>query len=603
MIRVVLFSILAAMALPLHALDAPKPVAATAGAAAAPVAISQTAAPGQGIAVSKDAPAPPPKDSIALRGKAIQDSIAAHSQALRDSLELRRKFVRDSLAIRSKSMRDSANARNRFVMDSTLAHRKALRDSSLARRKFVRDSTATHYKARQDSLAAHRAARMDSLKTAAGVAAAAKASSIAAARTRDSLLLARKAFRRDSLKQASVLAAAAKRSRDSLASALKTAKADSLKAARTLAAAVKRANDSVVAGQKAARADSLKGAGNRPPPPKDDSVSARTYRITDRPLNKEQIKYFQSQFGFKDPLKPESSDVVIRYRGKNGSSIAYVPGTSDIAYSNEGVPMLGEKDFLPDSLIHTKTDAILKNLLKEKADRYVFANFEITMVQKKIPDGDKGKVYPPVPAYYAGRYVRKLDDRVVLGDEFQIRIAYGEAGAISAFSFRDPVVAEGETIKVPSRARVLDSVMRWAKSRTRPRRLLYPYSPDSLYIRELKPVKVIETYVPAQRKFSDNSQLDGAYLLPTVTVLAEASLIPPKRKIRQPFSPEPMLLHFQFPCRPETGLCWPDGAQGMQCHGKGSERRSSLPGQREQDKRDKTAKPAAASPAAAPAAK
>jgi hypothetical protein len=294
-----------------------------------------------------------------------------------------------------------------------------------------------------------------------------------------------------------------------------------------------------------------------------DSITAKRFRVMDRPLNKEQIKYFLDQFGMRDVAKPESTVVNWVYRDKKNGTLTYETGISDLGYVNGKVPMLNEKDFIADSLIRSRTDALLKKLLAEKAEGYVFANHEITLVQKKEGEG-KGKVSPPVPAFYTGRYLRKLEDRIILGDAFQIRLGYGEGGAVQFFSFRDPVVAEGGTTRVPAKQFILDSLARWQKSRTRPRSIIYPYHPDKLRVRSLKPIKAFDSYVLTQEKFRDAHQQDGTYLMPTLTVLAEAVLVPPTSKLSHPVAAEPVLLHFNFPCRPESGLCWPDGKQEMQ---------------------------------------
>ncbi|HKP94459.1 MAG TPA: hypothetical protein VJ385_01760 [Fibrobacteria bacterium] len=533
--KAALFSILAVFASPLFAGIPEKPAKALAAAAVdtAKASLAQKAASAAGSSgievVPATAAAPVAKDTAKPAPKvSAKDSAAARNKAVKDSVNARRKFVRDSIAVRAKAIKDSADARNKFVRDSTLARRKAIRDSSAARNRFVRDSIATVQKAKQDSLAAARKAAHE--------AALARAKAV-----RDSLALAKK-------------------TKDSLAAALKAAKADSTKAAMALAAAVKRANDSVVAARKAAHADSLKAAASRP---RIDSVSVKRYRIMNRPLNKDQMKFFQAQFGMKDAAKPESTGVNWICRDKKGGVLTYEAGYSDLGYANETVPMLSEKEYLPDSLIRTKTDVLLKGLLKGKADQYVFSNYEITLVQKKEGEGKAAKVYPPVPAYYCGRYVRKLDERLVLGDAFQVRVGYGEGGAPQFFSFRDPALAESGPMKAPTKERILDSLGRWTKSRTRPRRIYYPYHPDSLRVRDIKPIKAFDSYVVAQEK-ATGTQPGAAYLMPAVTVLAEVTVARSARKLSQPQPVEPVLLHFNFPCRPESGLCWPDGKQAMQ---------------------------------------
>lgn len=336
------------------------------------------------------------------------------------------------------------------------------------------------------------------------------------------------------------------------------------KAARALAAAVKRANDSAVAARKAARADSIRKEALRPPPPKIDSVVVKTYRVGRRPMDKKEMKTFLARFGMKDAGHPESTAVNRVYRDKRGAILTYEPGLSDLSYANETVPMLDEKEYVPDSLIRIRTDALLKELVKDKASGYEFANHEITLVQKKEGNGDSAKISPPVPAFYTGRYLRKLDHRLILGDAFQIRIGYGHGGVANAFSFREPLTTEGPAVKVPTREFVMDSLARWAKSRTRPRTIRYPYHPDNLRVRNLKPIKAIDTFVLTREKSGEQSGKDGTYLVPSVTVLAEATLYRSNRKLRQPPPEGPILLHFHFPCRPEAGLCWPDGKQEMQ---------------------------------------
>ncbi|MEO7427190.1 MAG: hypothetical protein ABI036_18525 [Fibrobacteria bacterium] len=564
------------------------------------------------------------KDSLAIRAKAIRDSADARNRFVVDSTLARRKAVRDSTSARRKFVRDSTTAHQKAKQDSLAAAQKSAQDAALARRKATRDSLATAHaaalaamktkdsvlaaqkSAKRDSVKAaslqaaaqaalakksadsaaalRKAARLDSIKTAnaavvatrkssdslAAVRKAAKADSlkaaaalaVAARNTKDSLLLAHKAFRRDSLKQAAAMAAAEKKTRDSLAAALKAAKADSTKAAAMLAAAVKRANDSALSAQKTAAADSAKVAASKPQPGKQDSVMARQYRIANRPISSEQIKRFANLFGMKDLAKPETSAIISLYRDKGGALLSYEARRSATSYTNPNVNMLAEKFTVSDSLIKGKTDALLKSILREKAEHYVYANYEVEFFQKK-DSGDKGgKIYPPVVAYCTGRYTRKLDERVVLGDAFQIRMTYGEGGAPSSFSLRDPVTTEAEAVKVPTRAHVEDSLARWSKSRSKPRHLLYPYGHDSLVISDLKPLRTFESYMVVDRKFKD-PKLDGSYLVPTVTVLAQVKLRASKRRVREIPPPDPIILHFQFPCRPETGLCWPDGKQGM----------------------------------------
>jgi chemotaxis protein histidine kinase CheA len=484
--------------------------------------------------------------------KAAQATAAAEKKT-KDSLALVAKKAKADSAKAAAAQTAAHAALAKKAADSTAAARKAARADSL---KAAQASAAAAKKTKDSLAAVTRAARADSIK-------ASQAAAVAAKKSKDSLAVLAKKARADSIKTAQAEAVAAKKTKDSLALAARKARADSIKAAQALALAVKRANDSALAAQKKARADSIKAAASRPKPPRIDSVSAKRYRIMIRPLNKEQIRYFLVELGMKDASKPESTAVNWIYRDKNGSTLIYEPENSDVAFANDAVPMLGEKDFIADSLIHTRTDGLLKGLLKEKAERYVFANYEITQVQKKAGEGKDAKVLPPVPAFYTGRYVRKLDERIVLGDAFQIRLGYGEGGAIQAFSYRDPVIAEVGTAKAPTKEYVQDSLVRWTKSKTRPQRILYPFHPDKLRVKDIKPIKTFDSYVITQEKNRENPQLDGAYLTPAVTVLAEVTLAPSEKKLTEAAPAGPIILHFQFPCRPETGLCWPDGKQEM----------------------------------------
>jgi hypothetical protein len=293
-----------------------------------------------------------------------------------------------------------------------------------------------------------------------------------------------------------------------------------------------------------------------------ESNLVKRFKILNRPLNRDEAKYFLTFFQIDPATKPESSAVNTVWRGKPGIGLSYEVGTSEIAYSNENVPMLNIKEILPDSLIRIKTDELLKKIMQSKAERYTFANYEVTMVQKKDPERNDS-IEPAVPAFYIGRYVRKLEGRVVLGDAFQIRLGYGEGGAVQAFSFRDPILVEGAAILVPTKEKIIDSLKRWEKSKTHTRAYAYPYHADKLNIKSLKPIKVFDSYVIASEKFRQAPDLDGNYLVPSVTVLAKVTVSPSKKKNAQPLPPDPIILHFHFPCRPEVGLCWPDGNQDL----------------------------------------
>lgn len=508
----------------------------------------------QAAALAKAAAAKAHADSVKAAAKAKADSAHAAAQARRDSVKAAQRHRADSLQAVAKARTDSAKAA-KAARDSLAALAKAE-----AKAKADSSAAADRAKALAKAEAAKRTAQAHADSVKAARAAKAHADSVAAAvrRTRaDSVRAAAKA-RTDSIR------AAAQARQDSLRAAARH-RADSLKAASEARAeaarAAARARADSIAAAKAAR-DSAAAAELAARHAKDSTVAKR-YRILDRPLNQEEIRYFLARFRMKEVGKPESTSVNWIYRGKGGASLAYEPGVSEMAFADDSVPLLGTKDILPDSLIRYKTDAILREIMQDKAGRYAFANYEITLVQKKGADA-KAKVLPPTPAFYTGRYIRRLDNRLVLGDAFQIRATYGGGGAVQSFSLRDPVLAEAGTMRIPSRDFISDSLARWAKSRTHTRNPIYPYHADHLRIREIKPVKVLETYVVAAEKFRDTPQLDGNYLVPAVTVLAEVKLSAPQAKASQPLPQGPILLHFHFPCRPDAGLCWPDGGRNLE---------------------------------------
>lgn len=300
------------------------------------------------------------------------------------------------------------------------------------------------------------------------------------------------------------------------------------------------------------------------PDPLQDSAVARQWRVGTRPFSREDAKRYLSILNFNPKGKPESTAVNWIYRDQRGALLIFEKATSEWAYAYDSVAFLEPREYVPDSLIRTRTDGLLKGFLKEKADSYAFVNYEKTMVQARDTASKEGAA-PPVPAYYIGRYLRKLDGRYVLGDNFQVRIGVGRANAVSFISFREPVLTDSSLkVKVPTQDMVRAYLEKWARDKSRLGRRVYPYHPDKLRIRSLKPVKVFESYVLVQEKFRDNPSKDGTYLAPKVTVLAEAVLAPSQKRLKLPAPPAPVLLHFHFPCTPGAGLCWPDGEQGLE---------------------------------------
>lgn len=300
------------------------------------------------------------------------------------------------------------------------------------------------------------------------------------------------------------------------------------------------------------------------PDPLKDSATARQYKVGNKPFNREEADHFLKVFAFKAKGKPESTAVNWVYRDARGALLTYEQGMSEFAYAFDSVPFLDPKEYVPDSLIRSKTDGLLKSILRDRAGEYSFINFEKTMVQARDTTLKQGAA-PSLPAYYLGRYVRKLDGRFVLGENFQIRLSYGQGGAVNYLSYRNPSLKESPVkVKVATKEMVNAYLEKWRKEPSRLGRQYYPYHPDHLRIKALKPVKVIESYVLVQEKFRDNPGMDGTYLSPRITVLAEAVLYNSQKRLKLPAPTGPVLMHFHFPCTPAAGLCWPDGKQGIQ---------------------------------------
>ena len=299
------------------------------------------------------------------------------------------------------------------------------------------------------------------------------------------------------------------------------------------------------------------------PAARQDSVVARQYKVGDRPFSEKEARQFLSVLNFKVKGKPESTAVIRMYRDERGATLSYETAMSEWAYAYDTVAFLGPQEYLADSLIRTVTDGRLKEFLRGRMGEYAFVNYEKTLVQPRSPDGQEtGK---EVPAYYIGRYLRKLGGRYVLGDNFQARIGVGRAYAVSFISYRDPLLTDSSLrVTVPSKELVEEYLAKWSRDRSRLGRPVYPYHPDNLRIRGLKPVKVFESYVLVKEKFREDPSRDGTYLAPRVTVLAEADLAPSRKRLKVPAPASPLLLHFHFPCTPQAGLCWPDGKQDLQ---------------------------------------
>jgi hypothetical protein len=298
--------------------------------------------------------------------------------------------------------------------------------------------------------------------------------------------------------------------------------------------------------------------------PRKDSALVRKYKVGNRPFTRQELKELQTALQFKPVGKPESSAVLIAYRDAKGASFSFEGSVSEWAYANDSLPQLTPRDTVPDSLIRGKTDVHLRTFLREKAAQYAFVNFEVTQMQERDTSSKAG-VKPAVPVYYIGRYLRKLNGRYILGDRFQVRIGVGRGNAVSFISYRDPALIDSsQLVKIPTREMVEEYLAKWAREPGRLGTRHYPFHPDKLRIRKLKPVKVFESYVLMPEKYRESPAKDGVYLVPRITVLAEADLARSTRQLKEPHPQAPVLLHFHFPCTPGAGLCWPDGKQGLE---------------------------------------
>ncbi len=293
-----------------------------------------------------------------------------------------------------------------------------------------------------------------------------------------------------------------------------------------------------------------------------DSTKAMSYKILPSQFDKADTESFfniNPNCRFGEPIK---SPVNISWVDKSGVRISYEFGASDKTYENPNIGPLTQKDIVPDSLIHLETDRILGALFKQKAENFKFINFEKIQNQQSFLDSNsdikKIRSMPLTDIYYAGRYLKKIDNRIVLGDGFQIRIGYGEGGAVSTISYREPKLIPADPVIIPSVKMVMDSIEKWKRSKTHSKSLHYPYRSENFLIKSLVPKKIFESFITIAAKGKDENQ-SGSFLVPTVTILAEATLNPKREKNGEPITTNPVLMHFHFPCRPAAGLCWPDG--------------------------------------------
>lgn len=281
--------------------------------------------------------------------------------------------------------------------------------------------------------------------------------------------------------------------------------------------------------------------------------TAIVYQITSGKLNRELLTRIVENYKININNNCDSLQTPTSWSDNSGVTAAYFPQKSMITFFNSRSAKLNKEEIIPDTLIKGKTDPILKNFLRENFNNYQFVNFETQFIQRRNA-ANQDSVDKPVPTFYTGRYLRKLDGRLILGDVFQANVTVGSRGLLKSLEYREPMLVAQNKVSVPTKAFVLDSIRKWQESKTHSRPSEYPNHPAHLKILAIKPIKVFESYLVENQK-------GGQSLVPSITVFAEVKLSKVKEKSSFPQPPEPTYLHFHFPCRPASGLCWPDGIQ------------------------------------------
>ncbi|MDB5048690.1 MAG: hypothetical protein JWO30_1761 [Fibrobacteres bacterium] len=295
----------------------------------------------------------------------------------------------------------------------------------------------------------------------------------------------------------------------------------------------------------------------RPEKSKDVSVEMPVYKISAKPFSREDAKQFIGTFGVVRSQEMEIGKGNFQYRSAGGDSgiINYFGPSSELSYYRRNTPTWGRDGKpLDDRMIRMKTDSLLKKVLGERAKDFSFTNVEKSRMST-IEDTTLRD------EYYFGRYVMKLNNRHVLGGDFQVRAGFGANDMPAFFSFRDPARTQSGVENVPTRGAVWDSLSRWKKSRNKPVCLRFSSHPDMPYITDLAVTQIINTYVEITAPPNGDSA-PAKVLVPRVTVVATARLKrprePEKNQTTFPLQ-DPLVMYFHFPCTPSLGFCWPDG--------------------------------------------
>jgi hypothetical protein len=127
--------------------------------------------------------------------------------------------------------------------------------------------------------------------------------------------------------------------------------------------------------------------------------------------------------------------------------LIYDPKKSFYTYRNRNVGYL-EKNSQDSTFLRNRADEHFKNILGSKAKDYVFLNNEYDII-RWADAPDKNNI---VKITY--RYVRKLDNRLLVGGTNYIRITLGGKGELAGFDFEEPIL---------KKLKKLNKVLKYAK--------------------------------------------------------------------------------------------------------------------------------------------
>jgi len=178
--------------------------------------------------------------------------------------------------------------------------------------------------------------------------------------------------------------------------------------------------------------------------------NAIIYQISAGKLNRELLNNLVGNYKINinnncDPIQLPTS-----WTDNAGVTAAYFPQKSMLTFYNSNTAKLNRDETIPKTLIRSKTDPILKTILKENFNNYQFVNSEIQFVQRRSETNKEG-VDKPMPMYYSGRYLRKLDGRLILGDAFQVKVTLGSKGLVNSLEYSEPLLQPQNKVVIPTK--------------------------------------------------------------------------------------------------------------------------------------------------------